>query len=329
MASKNQVTLTLAGDSSNLEKAMERVGASSRGMSDDIDKASRSAGEGFDKMGDGIDNTGSKAGDMESGFRGVTDSMGGFSKLAKGDVMGGLTDMAGGAEALATGFSGVLIPALKKSKVGMAAMTVATKAQTIAMRASNMVMRANPIGLVITAIFLLVGAFILAYKKSETFRNIVDGAMKRVRSAFDLVVDKGKDLVGWFKDAPGKIRGAFSGLASIIKSPFTTAFGAIKSLWNSTVGGFGFSVPDWIPKIGGKSFSIPSMHTGGVMPGAPGTQGLALLMAGERVSTPGSSGGRTVIELRSSGSKVDDMLVELLRGAIRTRGGDVQVVLGR
>lgn len=37
----------------------------------------------------------------------------------------------------------------------------------------------------------------------------------------------------------------------------------------------------------------------------------------------------TVVEIRSSGSKVDDLLIELLRPAIRTRGGNVQLVLGR
>lgn len=37
----------------------------------------------------------------------------------------------------------------------------------------------------------------------------------------------------------------------------------------------------------------------------------------------------TVLEIRSSGSRVDDMLLEILRQSIRVRGGNVQVVLGR
>jgi hypothetical protein len=41
-----------------------------------------------------------------------------------------------------------------------------------------------------------------------------------------------------------------------------------------------------------------------------------------------SGGGRVVLELRSSGSRLDDLLVEVLHKAIRVRGGDVQVVLG-
>lgn len=39
--------------------------------------------------------------------------------------------------------------------------------------------------------------------------------------------------------------------------------------------------------------------------------------------------GRAVLEVRSDGTRLADLLVELLRGAVRVRGGNVQVVLGR
>lgn len=48
-----------------------------------------------------------------------------------------------------------------------------------------------------------------------------------------------------------------------------------------------------------------------------------------RRSGGGGGMGPTVIEIRSGGSRFDDALVEVLRGAIRTRGGNVQVALGR
>ncbi len=74
------------------------------------------------------------------------------------------------------------------------------------------------------------------------------------------------DAVGnWFRDLPGKIGGFFSGLGNAIKAPFVTAFNAIRNLWNSTVGGFGFNVPSWVPGIGGKGFTIPRMATGGIV----------------------------------------------------------------
>jgi TP901 family phage tail tape measure protein len=43
----------------------------------------------------------------------------------------------------------------------------------------------------------------------------------------------------------------------------------------------------------------------------------------------GGGGGPLVLELRSSGARLDDLLVELLRGAIKIRGGNVQKALGR
>ncbi|MFB4273026.1 hypothetical protein [Nonomuraea sp. GTA35] len=43
----------------------------------------------------------------------------------------------------------------------------------------------------------------------------------------------------------------------------------------------------------------------------------------------GAAPAPTVIELRSSGSAIDDMLLQILRKAIRVRGGNVQLVLGR
>jgi hypothetical protein len=49
--------------------------------------------------------------------------------------------------------------------------------------AMNAALTANPIGLVVVAIAALVGGLILAYKKSETFRSIVNGALRGVAAA--------------------------------------------------------------------------------------------------------------------------------------------------
>jgi hypothetical protein len=47
------------------------------------------------------------------------------------------------------------------------------------------------------------------------------------------------------------------------------------------------------------------------------------------LSNSGNSDNRTILEIHSGGTKVDDLLVELLQKAVRVRGGDVQLVLGR
>jgi hypothetical protein len=346
----NEVTLTLAGDSSNLERAMQRVGASSQAMADDVEQASQNVSGGLDRAGEGFDVVDTSAMGFRDTMTGVQDTSIGLSQVMKGNLFEGFMNLGAGIGDLASGMVNFIIPAMKnltkemitnaaatvKSKAAMVghkvaslASAAATRVMTIAQKGLNLAMRMNPIGLIITAIALLVVGIIIAYRRSETFRKIVQTSMKGIQIAFGWVIDKGKVLLGWFKELPGKIGGFFKGLANIITLPYRTAFGLIKDLWNSTVGGFGFTVPDWIPGVGGKSFTIPSMHTGGVMPGAPGTAGLALLMAGERVSTPGQSGGGTVIEIRSGGSKMDDLLVEILRNAIRVQGGNVQAVLGR
>jgi hypothetical protein len=55
---------------------------------------------------------------------------------------------------------------------------VAIKAWRTAQIALNFVLAMNPIGLVVVAIAALGAGLVMAYKRSETFRNVVDGAFK-------------------------------------------------------------------------------------------------------------------------------------------------------
>lgn len=73
----------------------------------------------------------------------------------------------------------------------------------------NIAMMANPIGLVIVAIVGLIAVFVLAYKKSETFRKIVNGAFAAVTKA-------ARATWNW-------IKGAWPKLASIITAPINLA----------------------------------------------------------------------------------------------------------
>lgn len=340
MAGKNQVTLTFAGDSTKLSKAFDDVGAASKRMSDTVGSSSKRVGDdtssGFNKAGEAADNTYSKFDALESVGRGTGDTMSGLSEIMKGNVLQGSTDLAGGIAALADGFSGALLPAIKaviSGGVAQAAQTVRTTAVTVvqrgamlaaavaanvmavAQRVLNAAMRANPIGLVITALVLLGTGLVLAYKKSETFRNIVNGAFNAVKSvasavlsfftgtlwpgiqrawngissgiatAKDKIVGSFNAVISFAKSVPGKIGGFFKGIGSAVAAPFQAAFQAIKNAWNNTVGGKGFSVPGWVPGLGGKDFRIPYFHTGGIVPGGLGSETLAVLRAGERVTS--------------------------------------------
>ncbi|WP_064442686.1 phage tail tape measure protein, partial [Hoyosella altamirensis] len=63
------------------------------------------------------------------------------------------------------------------------AITVATRAWNAIQMLLNGTLRANPIGLIVTAIGLLVGALVLAYQRSDTFREIVQNAWQKIQEA--------------------------------------------------------------------------------------------------------------------------------------------------
>lgn len=77
--------------------------------------------------------------------------------------------------------------AMIANRVATIAGTVASKAMTAAQWLLNAALRANPIGLVITALVALGAGLVLAYKKSETFRNIVNGAWNAVKTTVSTV----------------------------------------------------------------------------------------------------------------------------------------------
>lgn len=99
-----------------------------------------------------------------------------------GDVAAGV--MAFGGQAMGTASSlGTLLLAMRVQKTAALGAAGATTAQAGAQRGLNAAMRANPIGIVITLLVALAAGLVYAYKKSETFRNIVDGVFKAVGKA--------------------------------------------------------------------------------------------------------------------------------------------------
>ena len=65
------------------------------------------------------------------------------------------------------------------------ATAAASKAMAAAQWLVNAALAANPIGLVIVGLVALGAGLVLAYKKSETFRNIVQGAWRGIQTAAD------------------------------------------------------------------------------------------------------------------------------------------------
>lgn len=119
-----------------------------------------------------------------------------------------------------------------------------------------------------TIVLLVVQNWDAIYAKVSEVMGAVVGAVQGAwNTVWSIVSGIGGAVVNFITAIPESVSSAFSTLAGIISAPFTAAFGAIKTAWNATVGGFGFKTPDWIPLLGGKSFTIPSMAAGGVLTG--------------------------------------------------------------
>jgi hypothetical protein len=99
--------------------------------------------------------------------------------------------------------------------------TISTAAaETIVTKLLNGTMKANPIGLVVTAIGLLVAGLILAYNNSETFRNILDKVFGVVKKVVDFLRPIGAAYFDGLKLAFNAIKTVLSGYAKIVMGVF-------------------------------------------------------------------------------------------------------------
>ena len=108
--------------------------------------------------------------------------------------------------------------------------------------AINIAMSLNPITAIALGIGLVAAAAVIAYKKFETFRTIVDALFGAIKFYINNVTIP-----------------LFKGLLSAA----TFVFDAIAAVWNNTVGKLAFTIPDWVPLLGGKSFAMPKIGGGG------------------------------------------------------------------
>jgi hypothetical protein len=196
---------------------------------------------------------------------------------------------------------------------------------TAAQWAWNLAQLASPTTWIILAIVALVAIIVVIATKTQWFQKAWSASWKWIKSSASNVWE-------WLKKVPGWIEGAFKKISGYITRPFKAAFNYVADAWNNTIGALSFTFPGWIPGIGGNSISvphIPKFHTGGVVPGVPGSETLAILQAGERVTPASGSGGHAeALILGSDGSRLGELLVEVLSTAVKRRGGNVQTVLG-
>jgi hypothetical protein len=264
-------------------------------------------------------------------------------------LAGVIAGVAGAVNLLALAHSSLSLAALRSAaataaaKVATVASAVATGVATAAQWLWNAAFAASGIGAVVILVGLLVTAIIYVATKTDWFQRLwkaiwggivayIKWVVNNYKAAFHAIVSAGEWLWSKISSVANRIKKVFTGIGSAISGAFRAAFNFVANAWNNTVGRLQWSVPKWVPSIGGNHIGVPQLptyHTGGTIPGLPGTEVVIRAMAGERVSSiaSGGDGGRTVIELRSGGARLDDLLIEILIRALRTRP-DVRAAVG-
>lgn len=135
---------------------------------------------------------------------------------------------------------------------------------------------------------VVIPAFTWLWQTAQTVWGGVSGVVSSAWGFMSGVFESIKSGIGsvatWFSDRVNDIKNVFSTIGDAISAPFAAAFQAIKDLWNSTLGGKGFTVPD-IPGVPGRGqrFEFPTFDKGGMVPGIPGDPQLAIVHAGEMI----------------------------------------------
>ena len=117
------------------------------------------------------------------------------------------------ATVLSSGATIRLTAAIIATAVAQKAVAIASNIWTVAQWALNAALTANPVGVVIMAIAALVAAVILAYKNSETFRNICDQVWKVVKGLAGVLLE---GLVQALKVVIEKLKLAWDWLSKLL-----------------------------------------------------------------------------------------------------------------
>lgn len=222
MAGKT-IAVSILADTKEYAAAMAKAEGDTKDWGNTVDKEARGAKESFDGVGEGADTVASKGaqaagaltglGDLVGGPFGTAMMTGGIAMQAAADA-GDLLNVAveGGAKLAAkagaamTSFANATGLSTVASKVAAGA----TKAWAAAQKILNVAFLTSPIGIITVAVLALVVAFVIAYKKSDKFREVVN-------KAFGAVWKTVKSFVGFF--------------TSVVPKAFGTVINWIKSHW--------------------------------------------------------------------------------------------------
>lgn len=167
-------------------------------------------------------------------FTGMAGGMGGAESAGStlADTLGRVVDVIASVTGWLAKNSTVVSVVVGAVLAGVAAfktITAVARAYAAVQTALNVILSANPIGLVVIAVAALVAGLIIAYKKSETFRNIVNDAFSVVKEgalrlasvavgAFRMLLNFYLTMVGALVNGAAKAFGWVPGLGPKLKT---------------------------------------------------------------------------------------------------------------
>lgn len=236
----NTIAVSILADARELQKNLDKAEGSVKDFGNTVDREADSARRGLEGVAEGADATASASAQAAGGLGDIAGALEATGLVSEGTAAAMETGAAAimgitGAADLANFATEKLKLATIANKVQTVAATAAqktaaaaTKAWAAAQRLLNIAFLSNPIGLIILAIVALVAVFVIAYKKSETFRNIVNGVWRGVKVVALAVVE-------WFKTAvPAAwetVKTKTSAAFNAVKNFITGAFNAAKNFF--------------------------------------------------------------------------------------------------
>lgn len=226
-------TTDLRSSLAKAEQSLESAGAQAKTAGQKIDGALDSTAD----SADGVASKGAQAagalsglGDLVGGKFGAAMMTGGVAMQAfadAGDLVNVVTESNIVRKIKDTAVTAAQTTASLAKAAADKVMAGAAKAYAAAQWLVNAAMSANPIGLLVIAIAALVAGFVIAYKKSEAFRSVVQRAFGAIKGVVDKVLPAVKAVIITVFDA---IKSYFTVVFAIYKRIFSTVWAVIKTV---------------------------------------------------------------------------------------------------
>lgn len=247
------IAVSILADTKELRSDVNQAEGSLKDFANSADASADKARRSLDGVADGADSTASAASQAAGGLGDLGGALSGLP--------GPLGALGAGMESAApaimgvTGAADLLNLATEKFPALSKAQTLATKAATVAQKAFNAVMRMNPIGLVITAILLLIPIVVLLIRNWDKVKAVTEKVWNAIKNAVSTAVDFIWNKVikpvfnaigGFFSTIFGTYKVAFTAAWNVIKNVTSKAFNGIKAVIRKVLGAIGGAIRGYV-----------------------------------------------------------------------------------